>query len=113
MDDKGGYQESVDSMRTFIAIHKHLNTGPHHCCGNERADLGPGHGSIPVLSIVTIESKASICVAYPFIHKPEDDRKTTFQPGELIIVDYDVPTFPESLRLGVWWGGPADSATVQ
>jgi hypothetical protein len=51
--------------------------------------------------------------SYPFIHKPEDEQKTTFQRGDLIIVDYDVPFFPESLRLRVWWGVSADSATVQ
>jgi len=51
--------------------------------------------------------------SYPFTQKPEDDRKTTFRPGDLIIVDYDVPSFPESLRLQVWWGVSADSATVQ
>jgi len=52
--------------------------------------------------------------SYPFIHTPEDDRKTTFQPGDLIIVDYDVPYYlPESPRFHVWWGVAADSATVQ
>jgi hypothetical protein len=50
---------------------------------------------------------------YPFIHKQEDERKTSFQAGDLIIVDYDVPSFPESLRLRVWWGVSADSAIVQ
>jgi hypothetical protein len=39
--------------------------------------------------------------------------KTSFEPGDLIIVDYDVPAFPESLRLGVWWGVAAASTTVQ
>jgi hypothetical protein len=52
--------------------------------------------------------------SYPLRHTPEDDRKTNFQPGDLIIVDYDVPCFlPESRRLHVWWGVAADSATVQ
>ena len=51
--------------------------------------------------------------SYPPRHTPEDDQKTTFQPGDLIIVDYDVPRFPESPRLDVWWGVAADSATVQ
>ncbi len=47
-------------------------------------------------------------------HTPEDDRKTNFQPGDLMVVDYDVPCFlPESPRLHVWWGVAADSATVQ
>ena len=50
--------------------------------------------------------------SYPFNRK-QDDWKTTFQPGDLIVVDYDVPAFPESLRLGVWWGVAADSITVQ
>jgi hypothetical protein len=50
---------------------------------------------------------------YPFNRKQDDDRKPTFQPGDLIIVDYDVPAFPESLRLGVWWGVAADSTTVE
>lgn len=49
----------------------------------------------------------------PSAHTPEDDRKTNFQTGDLIIVDYDVPYFPESPRLHVWWGVAADSATVQ
>jgi len=51
--------------------------------------------------------------SYPPRHTPEDDRKTDFQPGDLIIVDCDVPRFPESRRLHVWWGVAADSATVQ
>jgi hypothetical protein len=40
-------------------------------------------------------------------------RKVKFEPGDLIIVVYDVPFFPESLSLGVWYGVAATSKSVQ
>lgn len=40
-------------------------------------------------------------------------RTITFEPKDLIIVVYDVPFTPESLRMGVWYGVAATSATVK
>jgi hypothetical protein len=40
-------------------------------------------------------------------------QKVTFEPRDLIIVVYDVPFFPESLQMDVWYGVAVTFATVK
>lgn len=42
-----------------------------------------------------------------------DGQKIALERGDLIVIVYDVPFFPESLSMGVWYGVAATSATVQ
>jgi hypothetical protein len=42
-----------------------------------------------------------------------DGRKIKFEPGDLIVVIYDVPFFPESLKFRVWYGVAATSMTMR
>jgi len=42
-----------------------------------------------------------------------EGQKIAFVPGDVVIVVYDVPFTPESLKLGVWYGVSAASTTVQ
>jgi hypothetical protein len=40
-------------------------------------------------------------------------REVKFEQGDLTIVIYDVPFFPESLSMGVWYGVAATSRSIQ